>query len=98
MKVIRVSKIDLISRGQVAEELFRARSLFSYVKFILHNEIYITVFYNRDFTVEIATNSRNLSLWHEMNMLGDKKIQARVIDFVYKWLLYLNKLQKGCLK
>lgn len=98
MKIRNVKQKELLSRGQISEELFRARSAFSYVKFILHNDIYITVVYNRDFTIEIATNTRNLHFWKEMELLGNNKIHARVIDFVYRWLNKLNELPKGHLK
>lgn len=98
MKILTVKKKELLSRGQISEEMSKARSAFSYVKFMLHNDIYITVIYNRDFTIELATNTRNLHFWKELEMLGNKKIHAMVIDFVYKWLNKLNELPKGCFK
>ena len=47
--------------------------------------------YNRDLSLSISTNSRDLALYHEIQDLVKIYTQMRLVDFVFR---YINKLNR----
>jgi hypothetical protein len=87
---VRIKKGSVISKNNISSILSSARSTFQYAKFTISNSIYITVNFNKDFTVTIATNSRNLQFYREMQITARTYSQIRIAELLYRWMPKLN--------
>ena len=89
--LIRLTKGQILTKSYIRDKVYEARSNFSYVKFILHNGVYITVNFNRDFTISIATNSRDLGFYTQLQNVQRTYTDFRLIEFLFRWIPLLNK-------
>jgi hypothetical protein len=86
IKKINISKGQTLTRSNITDIISSARSTFQYARFDLYNRLYITVTFNKDQTISVATNSRNLQLYQEMQATIRVYTQARIVEFLYRWL------------
>lgn len=92
VQIITLNKGNVIKKGDIERIINSARSTWHYARFNLPKNIYVTIIYNRDNTIEIATNSTNLAFYQQMQSIRRAWTQARVTDFLFVWL---NKFLKG---
>jgi len=88
---ISLNKGQILTITNIKKMLDSARSSFQYAKFIMHNGIYIIVYYNKDQTFEISTNSRNIQIYQQIVSLKRSYSQNRLCDFIFNWIQILNK-------
>lgn len=88
---ITLAKGEVITKDNLTKLLNDARSTYNYAKFTFYNNVYITIVYNRDQTIEIATNSRDIALWNQIQSIRSNYSQMRVINYVFDWINRLNK-------
>lgn len=91
VQIVTLGKGSVIKRSEIERRINSARSTWHYARFNLPNNIYITIIYNRDNTIEIATNSTNLALYRQMQSLRRVWTQARISDFLFRWCNQLAK-------
>lgn len=87
---VMLKRNQTLSRNDILRILNTAKSTYQYAKFIF-NGYYIQITYNRDLSISISTNSRDLALYQEMQDLIKIYTQMRLVDFVFR---YINKLNK----
>lgn len=88
---IMLKRNQTLSRDNILRILNTAKSTYQYAKFNFGNNYYIQITYNRDLTISMSTNSRDLALYQEMQDLTKIYTQMRLVDFVFR---YINKLNK----
>ena len=88
---ISLSKGQILTRNEIAQILNGARSTFTYAKVTLWDKNYLTITFNRDNTIEIATSSRELSLWNQIKSLRTNYTQTRLVDFMFRWINTQNR-------
>lgn len=91
IQVVSLSRGQVITKNEIQNKVNSARSTFNYAKFQFGNNLYITVTYNRDLTISISTNSRDLLLYNEMMAIQRVYTQMRVVEFLFRWINKLNK-------
>lgn len=91
IKVVNLYPKELLTRNRIASILNDARSTYSYARFnIKKGSLFLSIIYNRDNTIEISTNSRDIIIWNNIRALRNSYTQARLIDFVFLWINKLN--------
>lgn len=88
---VNLPKKHVLTTSDIERILNSARSSYDYAKFIFPSNIYITVAYFRDGSIEIFTNSRDIGLWGAIQNLRSTHTQTRIVDFIFRWIQYLNK-------
>jgi len=86
VKVVSLKKGQSISKNEIKTSLDYARQTFQYARFNFYNGLYIYIAYNKDQSIEVSSNSRNITLWQQIQSLKRVYTQARIIDFLYRWL------------
>jgi len=87
---IKLYRKQVLTKDNIYRILNRARSTYSYARFDLDNGLYLTINYNRDNTISISTNSRDIVMWNQIKFLMISYTQARLADFVFLWINRLN--------
>jgi len=88
---IELKKGQILTFNNIKHMLDSARSSFQHAKFVMYNNIYIIIYYNKDQTIEVSTNSRNIQLYQQIVSLRNTYSQHRVTDFIFRWIQLLNK-------
>lgn len=88
---IKLHRGQILTKDNINNLLSSARGTYSYAKFTMHNGIYISVFFNKDNTTELSTNSRDMALWTRMEVLRRSSTLAMISDFLFYWIPRLNK-------
>lgn len=88
---VKMSKNQVIPKTELTRLCNSARSTWQYVKFTISNGIYVQITYNKDLTISIATNSRDLAFYQEVQNLTRVYTQMRVVDMLFRWLPKLNR-------
>ena len=91
IQLVKLSRGQILTKSEITKILNNARSTYQYAKISLSNKLYLTVTYNRDNTIEISTNSRDLDLWNQIQIVKRTYTQARVIEYMFRWINKLNK-------
>lgn len=94
IKVFNLRKGNVLRRDDLFNACVSARQTYDYVKVIFPDKNYITILFNRDNTLEIATTITLLQLWYEINGIrksGRFNSTMRVADFLFNWINRLNK-------
>lgn len=91
INIVSLSKGQILTKNEIERLVNSSRSTFQYCKFNLHNKIYIVIDYHKDMTITVATNSRDISLYKEIQSLSNIYTQQRVVNFLFKWINKLNK-------
>jgi len=91
IKILTLAKGQVITRNNLISILNSARSSYSYAKFNMNNNIYITITFHRDNTIDIATNTRDYRVWNEIQSIRRSYSQARLADYIFGWINILNK-------
>lgn len=94
IQIVKLSKGQILTKSEITNILNSARSTFQYAKISLSNGLYITVNYNKDNTIEISTNTRDLELWNQIQIVKRSYTQARIIEYVFRWINKLNKIRR----
>ena len=88
---ITLNRGQVLTRNEIAKMLNVARSTFTYAKVTLFDKNYLTITFHRDNTIEIATSSRELSLWNQIKSLRVNYTQTRLVDFMFRWINTQNR-------
>lgn len=88
---ISLTKGQVLTKNEITKVLNSARSTFQYARFTISNNLYLNIQYNRDNTVEISTNARDITIWNQIRNLNQSYSQARIIEFVFRWINILTK-------
>ena len=88
---VKLKKNQILTKAEITRLCNSALSTWQYVKFTLYNGIYVQINYNKDLTISIATNSRDLAFYQEIQNLTRIYTQMRVIDLIFRWQSKLNK-------
>lgn len=91
IREVKLTKGQKVTKQQIQNALNDARGTFQYAKFTMWNGIFIAVTYNKDLTILVTTNSRDLALYVEMQSLMRTYTQMRVVEFMFRWISKLNK-------
>lgn len=83
---ISLGKGEVIVKPELLKMLNNAKSSYDYVKITLYNGVYFTLEFNRDNTVEIMTNTRDIAIWNQMRILQMNYSQQRAVDQVFEWI------------
>lgn len=87
----KLNKGQVITKSNLTRILNDARTSYNYAKFTLGNGTYFTITFNRDNTVEIATNNRDLALWTQIQSLKQSYSTLRAVDYIFNWINTYNK-------
>lgn len=87
---ITLNRNQILTRNEILRILNTAKSTYQYAKFSFGG-YYIQITYNRDLSVSISTNSRDLAMYQEIQDLIKIYTQMRLVDFIFR---YLNKLNR----
>jgi len=88
---IKLNRGQILTRDNVRNILNRARMTFDYARFDLFNKFYITINFNRDRTITIATNTRDYGIWRQIDFLRTSYTVERLTEFVFSALNVLSK-------
>lgn len=80
-----------MTKDNIQRTLNNARSTFQYARFDMGTGDYITINYSKDQKIEIMTNSRNIALWNQIEIMRRSYTQMRLVDFVFRWINTLNR-------
>jgi hypothetical protein len=91
-QLIHVDKDTELKQYQIKYALLDAQKTRRYAKFYT-GKYYISVAFNRDYTVQISSNYRNdLKFNREMRIMEEKKYTLNTLSyFIWYWM---NKLRK----
>lgn len=89
---IELHKGQILTRDNISRILGSARGTYQYARFTMYNKIYLNINYNKDNTIEISTNSRDIALWNQIQILRrNRSSLSMIVDFVFRWIPILNK-------
>ena len=93
IKKITLKPNQVLTYNDIYRILNEARISFQYAKFTTYNGKYwISVNFNRDLSVVITTNSRDLGLYYESLAAMRTKTMQVISQFLFRWLPKLNRL------
>lgn len=87
---ISLSKKQIVTEDNIIKAVTDARTSYDYVKYTFYNSMYIAVSFNRDNTILISTNSRDILLCTEIQRLTNSYTQALLISYLFKWIQRYN--------
>lgn len=92
IKDIKLRTGQVYTYYQIYSILDEARMGFGHAKFTSSNgKTYITVNFNRDFSISISTNSRDYLMYIESQIIvRDNGPFSRIAQFLFKWLPIIN--------
>ena len=88
---LKLRKKEVVPRKTIYNKLTHARNTYSYCKFSIWSDEYISVIFNRDRTIEIATNTRDLQLIRNIRSVKSGFTISRVSDFIFNFINTKNK-------
>lgn len=92
IKTIKLNRCQTMTKDDINNNLKQARIGYDYLKIVMYNNVYITVFFTRDYKTYIKTTSRDLMLWKEIEVIERQPYRLSVLeDFLFKWILKLNR-------
>lgn len=91
IKIVNISKGQILTRNNIMSCLNVAKSTFQYVRFNFPNKSYITVNFNKDLSISVAHNIRDLVFYRELQQITMVYTMSRLCDFLFKWLPKLSK-------
>lgn len=91
INVVNLGKGQVLTKQEIRKILNSSRATYQYAKFRFHGNFHITIVYHKDLTITVATNSRDIALYKEIQSLERIYTQQRVIDFLFRWI---NKLTR----
>lgn len=81
-----------MTRDDISSVAKTARVGYDYLKITMGNGIYLQVFFTRDYKTYIKTNSRDLMLWKEIDVIERMVYRPSVLeDFLFRWISKLNR-------
>lgn len=89
-QTVNLSRKQIITKDNLTSILNKARATSEYARFIFPNGIYINISYYRDNTIDIMTNSRDIALWNQIQILRRSYTQLRVVNFLFNWISKFN--------
>lgn len=90
VKIDKYNKNDY-TINEIEKQINTAKRNQIYVKFIMPMNKYISIIYNRDYTIEFATNIYNAELYNQMNVLRKAWTQSSISAFILRWITRLVK-------
>lgn len=88
---LKLHRGQILTKDNISKLLSSARGTFGYAKFTMYNGIYISVYFSKDLSTELVTNSRDISLWNRMEILRRNSTLSMITDFLFYWIQALNK-------
>lgn len=89
---LKLNRCQTMTKDDISKELKSARVGYDYLKITFYNNVYIQVFFTRDYKTYIKTSSRDLMLWKEIDVIERQPYRLSVLeDFLFRWILKLNR-------
>lgn len=88
---IKLTQGQILTKNNINDVITRARNGYDYCLFELKYSIYIRIAFFRDNSFDIMTNSRNLSLWQDIESLRRIKSVTALTDALFRWIQVYNK-------
>lgn len=83
---------SIMTKENISNMMKSARIGYDYAKITFYNNIYLMIFFTRDYKVYIKTNSRDLMLWKEIDVMERMLYRPSVLeDFLFRWISKLNR-------
>lgn len=93
IKKITLKPNQVLTYNDIYRILNDSRMTYQYSKFTTANGKYwIAVSFNKDLSILITTNSRDMGLYYEMQSVMKVKTLQLVSQLLFRWLPKLNKL------
>lgn len=87
----QLNRGQIMTRDNIVKEIKTMRVGYDYMKIRFYNGIYLMAFYTRDNKVYIKTNSRDLNLWKEIDIIERTAYREPVLaDFFFRWITKLT--------
>lgn len=88
---VKLRQGQIITKDNIIEYLNRARTGYDYFRLDMKQGVYITIAFFKDNTFEVMTNSRNLSLWRDIEYVKRTKGTTVLSNLVFKWVQEYNR-------
>ena len=86
IQTVKIPAGTILPKDQIKRCLDKAWDTHEYAKFILSSGIYVSVTYNRDRSVTIATNSRDYTFYDEYQAVMKMPTPMRIVELLFRWL------------
>jgi hypothetical protein len=91
IKELSLRRGQIMTRQDISDTLKTARTGYDYVKIQMRNGIYLQMFFTRDYKAYVKTNSRDLTLWKEIEVFERMMYRPSVAEeFLFRWICKLN--------
>lgn len=91
-KTLRLTRGQVMTKEDIHANLLYARQGYDYLRIEFYNHLFLQVFFTRDYRTYIKTNSRDLMLWKEIEVIERQPYRLPVLeDFFFKWIIKLNR-------
>lgn len=88
---LHLNKGQIMTKDNIDREIKAMRVGYDYMKITFYNGIYLMAFYTRDNKVYLKTNSRDLNLWKEIDIIERTAYRESVLsDFLFRWIKKLT--------
>lgn len=87
---ISLSNKQIVTKDNINKAITDARISYDYIKYTFHNNMYIAVSFNRDNTILVSTNSRDILLCTEIQRVTNSYTQALLVSYLFKWIQRYN--------
>lgn len=88
---ISLNRGQILTKDSIYSILNNARASYDYAKFTLFNRYYLVINFNRDRTIAISTNTRDIGIWRQIEFLRVSFTQERISEFVFNVINTLSK-------
>lgn len=92
IKRISLNRCQVVTVDDIHKTLITARQGYDFCKYTLYNGIFLSVEFHRDNTVELVTNSRDMLLIREMEVIRRLPYRIDTLEkFLFRWIVKLNR-------
>lgn len=88
---VKLKRGQTVTRSQVQDLLTKAKSLYRYARYDMHNGAYLSIAFHQDNSIDIMTNCRDMLLWNNIKQLRNVHTMYRLVDFMLVWVNRLNR-------
>lgn len=91
IKELTLHRGQIMTKDDISKTLKAARVGYDYVRVNMRNGIYLQIFFTRDYKAYVKTNSRDLLLWREIEVMERMIYRPSVAEeFFFRWIQKLN--------
>lgn len=90
VQIVKLKQGQTLTENNILQYLTRARNGYDYCRFEFKFGTYITIAFFKDLSYDIMTNSRNLSLWNDIQLLRRQPGITALVPYVCRWIKVYN--------